>query len=113
MKTLKISLVFCIFTFCTLQAYATAHANYLYEASKVLGQDNSMIGTLLFAENGEGSESDVQSGDLVIPAANENEEKKKLCVSVCNEWGKDCIISPRTGTRKCRRMCKSFGKECV
>jgi len=114
-KIIKTSLVFCIFAFCTLQVNSATHENYLYEAPSVFNHNDSIAGTLLLVDGREESisDSDPKSGDLVIPGAKENEGEKKQCVTVCDEWGKDCIINPRTGTRKCRRMCKSFGKECI
>ncbi|MCH8021979.1 hypothetical protein IH785_19330 [candidate division KSB1 bacterium] len=121
MKIIKTSLVFCIFAFCTSQVNAATHENYHYEAPSVFNHNDSIVGILLLAENSEESlygaqpeepESGARSGELVIPGAKENEGKEKQCVTVCDEWGKNCVINPRTGTRKCRRMCKSFGKEC-
>ena len=50
-------------------------------------------------------------GDLVLPDDYNRAEEKK-CVTVCERWGEDCIINPRTGSRKCRRVCKSFTEEC-
>jgi len=113
-KSIKTSLVFYIFAFCTLQVNAATHENYHHEAPVVFNHNDSIVGAMLLVENSEESitYSDPQSGDLVIPGAKENEGREKQCVTVCDEWGKNCIINPRTGTRKCRRMCKSFGKEC-
>jgi len=58
-------------------------------------------------------------GDLLLPEGYNNlsgdktaEEKK--CITVCNQWGEDCIINPssNSGARKCRRVCKSFADRC-
>ena len=58
-------------------------------------------------------------GDLLLPEGYNNiqgdetaEEMK--CITVCNQWGEDCIINPsrNSGARKCRRVCKSFADRC-
>ena len=49
-------------------------------------------------------------GELVLPDDYNKEEKK--CVTVCDKWGEDCILNPSTGSRKCRRVCKSFAEQC-
>jgi len=53
-----------------------------------------------------------ESGSLVIPGEEGEQEEKKKCLKVCKKWGEDCIINPRTGARDCRKMCKEFGEEC-
>ena len=113
MKIIKTSLVFCILAFCTLQANAASSGNHLYGAQETFTQYSSPVEALLLAEKSEDSKSDVKSGDLIIPGAKETSEKEKQCVTVCDTWGENCVINPRTGTRKCRRICKSFGKECI
>ena len=77
--------------------------------------DDILLGSqaLVLSENESDSSSNAKSGDLIIPGESENNEEKKKCVAVCDEWGRDCIINPKTGQRKCRRMCKSFGQECI
>ena len=50
-------------------------------------------------------------GELLLPDDYNKAEDRK-CMTVCDEWGKNCIINPRTGSRKCRRVCKSFVKGC-
>ncbi len=50
-------------------------------------------------------------GELVLPD-DYNEAEDKKCLTVCDKWGEDCILNPRTGSRKCRRVCKSFAEEC-
>jgi hypothetical protein len=50
-------------------------------------------------------------GELLLPDDYDEAEDKK-CMTVCDRWGEDCIINPRTGSRKCRRVCKSFTEEC-
>ena len=51
-----------------------------------------------------------ESDPLVLPDEHQGEEK--TCLTVCQRWAKDCTINPRTGARKCRRVCKQFGEEC-
>jgi len=67
---------------------------------------------LLVAEKKSDSSSKSQQSNNQLIPSNEEDNFEKQCVTVCDEWGNDCIINPSTGTRKCRRMCKSFGKEC-
>jgi hypothetical protein len=50
-------------------------------------------------------------GELLLPDDYNGAEDKK-CLTVCDRWGEDCILNPRTGSRKCRRVCKSFAEEC-
>ncbi len=127
LKTLFTSLVFCFIMFCTMQVAAVTYQNDTYEAQRfdlteTFNRYGSLSETQFLAENTEeplyGAQpeepnSDIRSGDLVIPGASESQGEKKKCITVCDEWGKDCIINPRTGQRKCRRMCKSFGEECL
>lgn len=50
-------------------------------------------------------------GELLLPDDYNKSEDKK-CVTVCDRWGEDCILNPSTGSRKCRRVCKSFAEQC-
>jgi hypothetical protein len=50
-------------------------------------------------------------GELLLPDDYNKAEEKK-CMTICDKWGQDCIINPSTGSRKCRRVCKSFTEEC-
>ena len=50
-------------------------------------------------------------GELLLPEDYDRGTQKK-CVTVCKEWGENCIINPATGSRKCRRVCQSFTEEC-
>lgn len=40
------------------------------------------------------------------------EIEEQECLTICDEWRRECNINPRTGARKCRRMCKSLVEEC-
>ena len=57
-------------------------------------------------------------GELLLPEGYNNIAEEKKCITVCSEWGEDCIlkINPSaTGagtSRKCRRVCKSFAEAC-
>ncbi len=68
--------------------------------------------TIVFSEEEE-SERSVKplDGELILPD-DYNKANDKKCMTVCEQWGEDCIINPRTGSRKCRRVCKSFTEEC-
>jgi len=111
-KSIKTSLVFYIFAFCTLQVYAATHENYHHEAPSVFNHNDSIVGALLLVENSEESitYSDPQSGDLVIPGAKENEGKEKQCVTVCDEWGKNCVINPENAEECANHSAKSVSK---
>lgn len=50
-------------------------------------------------------------GELILPDDYNKAEEKK-CMTICDKWGEDCIVNPSTGSRKCRRVCKSFTEEC-
>ena len=50
-------------------------------------------------------------GEILLPDDYDKTEEKK-CITVCDKWGEDCIVNPRTGSRNCRRVCKSFTEEC-
>lgn len=67
--------------------------------------------TLLLAEAS--PDEAPEPGSLVIPGeSGDKSEDKKQCLTVCKQWGENCIINPRTGARNCRRICKEFGEEC-
>lgn len=68
--------------------------------------------TIVFSEEEE-KERSVKplDGELVLPD-DYNKADDKKCMTVCEQWGEDCIINPRTGNRKCRRVCKSFAEAC-
>lgn len=66
----------------------------------------------VFAEDEDGRHINVPAdGELLLPDDYDKAADKK-CMTVCDRWGEDCIINPRTGSRKCRRVCKSFTEEC-
>ena len=46
------------------------------------------------------------------PADKAPDKAEKKCLTVCERWGEDCMINPRTGSRNCRRVCKELGQEC-
>lgn len=53
-------------------------------------------------------------GDLLLPEDQNKKAEDKKCITVCEQWGEDCIINPsrNSGARKCRRVCKSFAETC-
>lgn len=65
----------------------------------------------VLADGGEDRSVKPLDGELMLPDDYNKAEDKK-CMTVCEQWGEDCIINPRTGSRKCRRVCKSFTEEC-
>ena len=65
----------------------------------------------VYAEDSDDRSVKHLDGELLLPEDYKAEDEKK-CMTICDKWGEDCIISPRTGGRKCRRVCKSFAEEC-
>ncbi len=65
----------------------------------------------VFSEENDNRSVKPLDGELVLPDDYNNADDKK-CLTVCDRWGEDCLINPRTGSRKCRRVCKSFTEEC-
>jgi len=53
-----------------------------------------------------------KDGALIIPDDDSDKLDKKKCMTVCEQWGQDCVVNPKTGSRRCRRTCKQFGEEC-
>ena len=57
-------------------------------------------------------------GELLLPEGYNNTAKEKKCITVCSQWGEDCILNinpSATGagaSRKCRRVCESFAEAC-
>jgi hypothetical protein len=57
-------------------------------------------------------------GELLLPEGYNNTAEEKKCITVCSQWGEDCILNinpSATGagtSRKCRRVCKSFAEAC-
>ena len=57
-------------------------------------------------------------GELIIPdemGGDKGQEEKKQCMTVCAEWGEECmLINKGAGgmERKCRRTCQQFAEEC-
>lgn len=52
-----------------------------------------------------------ESGTIVFPVQ-PSQEKKRQCLTVCQQWGEECTFIATTGSRQCRRVCKSLGQEC-
>jgi len=50
----------------------------------------------------------------LLPEGYNNTTEEKKCITVCDQWGEDCIINPssNSGARKCRRVCQSFAETC-
>jgi hypothetical protein len=65
----------------------------------------------VYSEDEESRSVKPLDGELLLPDDYNKAEEKK-CVTVCDKWGEDCILNPRTGSRNCRRVCKSFAEEC-
>ena len=72
------------------------------------------IGTFSVSE--EISEKDIQilDGDLVLPDDQNKNAEDMQCITICEQWGEDCIINPsrNSGARKCGRVCKAFAETC-
>ena len=56
-----------------------------------------------------------ETASLRVPAANGENREDSRCMTVCSNWGEECVmIRPAADvvTEKCVRTCKSFAKEC-
>jgi len=84
---------------------------YIISLQKILIIFALSVSTAAFAEESEEVSVKPLDGELVLPDDYNRADEKK-CMTVCDQWGEDCIINPRTGSRKCRRVCKSFTEEC-
>ena len=67
---------------------------------------------IVAAESGEQQKTEPLDSALIIPG-DDSEKSEKKCMTVCEKWGEACSINPRTGNRRCRRVCKQLGKECI
>ncbi len=70
---------------------------------------------MVFVSAEEAEEKEFETLPKQLSSEESESEKSKdgnNCVMVCERYGKDCVINPRTGTKKCRRTCKEMGQEC-
>lgn len=92
-----------------------AHHQFILNDAAVSSDSLSLpqMPALMIAE---ADQEDVDPGQAEIlesiNEADKSEDGKKKCMMVCERWGEDCVINPRTGTRKCRRTCKQLTQEC-
>lgn len=70
-----------------------------------------LLPSMALAEDKQAPQEKTIDGKLLLPDSYDTGKEKK-CLTVCEEWGEDCILNPATGSRKCRRVCKSFAEEC-
>ena len=69
---------------------------------------------IVIAEEGSPPVNEQKSdGPLVLPEDDTDAGTEKKCLTVCKEWGENCVMNPRTGNRQCRKTCKQLGKECI
>lgn len=87
------------------------HHSYIKNLLAVTMTMVLLVSASAYSEESEGRSVKPLDGELLLPDDYNKAEDKK-CMTVCDQWGEDCIINPRTGTRKCRRVCKSFTEEC-
>jgi hypothetical protein len=84
----------------------------IYSLVMVLTVFSLSVAVPVYAEENDAVRSEKPlDGELVLPD-DYSKAKEKKCVTVCDSWGEDCILNPRTGSRNCRRVCKSFAEEC-
>ena len=77
------------------------------------GINLSMLAPLFVADASEKEQVPEQTDILdSLNDSDDGEKTQKKCMTVCEKWGEDCVINPRTGTRKCRRTCKKLTQEC-
>lgn len=72
----------------------------------------SAHGPVILVDSNQDKNNTPENGALIIPGDDSSDKKPKKCLTVCKNWGQDCIINPRTGATNCRRTCKEFGREC-
>ena len=70
-----------------------------------------LTSSAVFPEENEETGTQSLKGQLLLPD-DYNNAKDKKCMTVCDQWGKNCIVNPKTGSRKCRRVCKSYARGC-
>ena len=65
-------------------------------------------------------DSEVQSGaepaSLQLPAALEENRESSRCMTVCSQWGEECVMVSAAAdvvSQKCVRTCTSFAEECL
>ncbi|MFT5396057.1 MAG: hypothetical protein ACI85N_001246 [Gammaproteobacteria bacterium] len=87
------------------------HHSYIKSLQTMLITMALLVSAPAFSEESEERSVKPLDGELLLPD-DYNKAADKKCMTVCDQWGEDCIINPRTGTRKCRRVCKSFTEEC-
>ncbi len=115
LRVLSISGLWVLFLSLSPIAYAATSNSSLLSSASAMNQNSDVI---TLAEADSEAEADVideerpRSGTLVLPAAADDKKSEKKCMTVCQRWGQECMIDPRTGVRKCRRSCKEFGQEC-
>lgn len=69
--------------------------------------------SLVLADDKEIEKERLRQPESAIQQLKANQhESNENCVMVCERWGKECVINPRTGNKKCRRTCKELGQEC-
>ncbi len=84
---------------------------YTYSLIMILMMFSLSVSSPVYSEENDDRSVKPLDGELVLPD-DYNEADDKKCLTVCDQWGEDCLINPRTGGRKCRRVCKSFTEEC-
>jgi hypothetical protein len=112
-RQLITSLFLSLFLLSSATAHAINHAEFTQAATR---HNHDVVAWLPLVVAAAGTTEEImnepESGTLVIPGEQGDQEEKKKCLKVCKKWGEDCMINPRTGARDCRKRCKEFGEEC-
>ncbi len=87
------------------------HNKLTYSLIAVLMMFTLSVSVPVYSEDDNERSVKPLDGELQLPDDYDKAEEKK-CLTVCDKWGEDCILNPRTGSRNCRRVCKSFAEEC-
>ncbi|MCG8449692.1 MAG: hypothetical protein MI725_08940 [Pirellulales bacterium] len=104
-----------IIAFICLFTATTAQAAISVDAPGVRFQPiNSVASVPLFISDAGDNTRTTGQGDILdsLDESSAEPDAKKKCMMVCERWGEDCVINPRTGVRKCRRVCKKLTQEC-
>jgi len=93
--------------------FAAVQENPVRVPSNGQVMDTSTL-VLLFVADASDKEPVSEQTDILdsLKDPDNADKTEKKCMTVCEKWGEDCVINPRTGTRKCRRTCKKLTQEC-
>ncbi|MCY4154473.1 MAG: hypothetical protein OXD47_11000 [Gammaproteobacteria bacterium] len=57
-----------------------------------------------------------ETATLRVPATRQEQRQDEQCMTVCSNWGEECVMfnaGSDRALRKCVRTCKAFSEECL